>query len=213
MWEAAAIGAAAGLIGGRMRNKEAKNASARQMAFQREMSNTAYQRGMSDMKKAGLNPILSGKLGGASSPTGASYVPENIGSQAASTGMAVASAKQQIINQREVNRGQQITNDLNKLDLDALKRTGLSPMQMKHTVFNQAGSEIYSNAKSSMTSATDAVTKSLDQTTGYFRTLARDIKKSLNISAKESDILRILINSKQYNESKRKFNQRLRNNK
>ena len=213
MWEAAAIGAAAGLLGGRLRNQEAKNASAKQMAFQKEMSNTAYQRGMSDMKKAGLNPILSGKLGGASSPTGASYVPENIGSQAASTGMAVASAKQQIINQQEVNRGQKITNDLNKLDLDALKRTGLSPMQMKHTVFNQAGSEIYSKAKSNISSATDAVTQSVDQTTGYFRSLARDIKKSLNTTAKESDILRILINTKQYNKNKSEFNRRLRNNK
>ena len=213
MWEAAAVGGAIGLLGGRLRNKEAKNASARQMAFQREMSNTAYQRGMADMKKAGLNPILSGKLGGASTPTGASYVPENIGSSAVSSGLQAASAQQQITNQREVNRGQQITNDLNKLDLDALKRTGLSPMQMKHTVFNQAGSEIYSNAKSNISSATDAVTKSVDQTTGYFRSLARDIKKNLNTSAKESDILRILVNTKQYNANKRKFNQRLRNNK
>ena len=75
----ALIAAGATIYSANKRNKAAQKAAANQMAFQENMSNTSYQRGMKDMKKAGLNPILAGKMGGASTPGGATYQPQDVG--------------------------------------------------------------------------------------------------------------------------------------
>lgn len=64
--------------------------SAAQMDFQERMSNTAHQREVADLKAAGLNPMLSAKLGGSSTPPGASAVMQN--SNAAGINSALAAA-------------------------------------------------------------------------------------------------------------------------
>ena len=92
-----AIGAGLDFVGGVQRN-EAQLASAReQMDFQRSMSNTAYRRAMRDMRKAGLNPILAYKQGGASTPGGAQAMLLNPLGEAVNTGFqgmqAMASAE------------------------------------------------------------------------------------------------------------------------
>jgi hypothetical protein len=66
-----------------------------QEQYQTQMSDTSYQRGVSDMRAAGLNPMLAYSQGGDSTPTGVSpdiqsTQPGNIGAGLANTAGEVA---------------------------------------------------------------------------------------------------------------------------
>jgi len=135
-WVAAAIAAGAAIYGASKQASSSKAAANQQQQFQQWMSSSAHQRQVIDLRSAGLNPILSARYGGSSTPAGAqpAQIPDIAGRATSSALSAynIAAHTKKMEAETELTRRMQTTEGYRTEDMAASARQKIIAGNLGH---------------------------------------------------------------------------------
>jgi hypothetical protein len=172
------IGGLFGKEGQDSANEQNVDLSREQMAFQERMSNTAHQREVKDLIAAGLNPMLSAKLGGASTPVGSLAHVEN-SNDAAIRGATSALSGRLVQSQIDV---QDTQADINRAMVDKVK------MDTRLSMFSALQADTQSNVNQAMTEKIRTEVDKLFVDTDLSRSQVEKVKAEITNIIQSTDL-------------------------